>query len=217
MFDPGRAAGSGRPADLLFRLGCDPSGRRGQAGSLLVEALPLLPTPENLACPPLALVFGSGGGTEPLELLRRGWTVAAIDERESGAPAVARLTIDRTDIGGAVFPRADMIYSGAVLPFRSPVEFAALWPRIVRAIRPGGWFVGHLLGDRDSWSGDPRVTVFGPDQVTRLLSGFRIELLREEDENELSSAGQKRWHIFSLIARRWPFSSRGRPESTPQG
>ena len=157
--------------------------------------------------------------TEALELLRRGWAVVAIDERDSGAPAVgpARLTIDRTDVSGAVFPNADLLYSGAVLPFRAPLDFAALWPRIVRAIRPGGWFVGHLLGDRDSWSDDPDITVLARDRVIKLLNGFRIETLRERDENELSSAGQKRWHIFSLIARRWPFSSRGRPESTPQG
>jgi hypothetical protein len=215
VLDPGRAVRDGRPADLLLRLGCG-SGGRGHAGSLLTEALSLLADCEGWPHPPLALVFGTGGSVEVLELLRRGWIAVAFDQAATKLSPAARLTIERTDPQVAVLPPADLIYTEARLPFRPPDEFAALWGRIVRALRPGGWFVGHLLGDRDGWADDPDVTAVSRDQAIRLLAGFRIEVLGEKDESGLSSADSKRWHLFQVVARRRPLSSRGRTEWTPR-
>jgi hypothetical protein len=157
---------------------------------------------ESSLYPPLALVFGSGGNVEVLELLRRGWTVVAFDQAPIGLSPTARLTIERTDPQQAVLPLADLIYTGAHLPFNSPAEFAALWGRMVRALKPAGWFIGHLMGDRDSWSGDPDVTAFRRDQLIKLLSGFRIEALHEQEGNGIVRGGSKRWHVFDVVACR---------------
>jgi tellurite methyltransferase len=201
QLDDGRAVGDGRPADLLLHLGCDAAGRRGQAGSLLAEALPLLCAREDSPYSPLAVVFDSGGSVEALELLRRGWVIVAFDQA-SMAPPSARLTVDATEPADAVFPPADLIYTGACLPFRPPDDFAAVWGRIVRALRPGGWFVGHLLGDQDSWAEAPDVTSFSREQVIRLLNGFRIEMLREQDGDGEAQLHRKHWHVLHIVARR---------------
>jgi hypothetical protein len=191
----------GRPAELLLRLGCDSAGKRGQAGRLLGEALPLLAECEGSLSPPLALVFGSGASMEALELLRRGWTVVAFEEASATTAGPARLTIETTPVQDAALPLAELIYTGAALPFRARSEFETLWARIVRSLRPGGWFVGHLLGKEDCWAHDCDLTVFSREQVARLFSGFRVELLRERETSTR--------HEFEVIGCRRPMTGRG--------
>jgi hypothetical protein len=192
----------GRPAELLLRLGRDSAGRRGQAGSLLAEALPPLAACADAVRPPLAVMLGCGVSVETLELLRRGWVVVSYGEAATPAPLTARLTIDSTEIEQAAIPAADLIYTAASLPFRPYGQFAALWARIVRALRPRGWFVGHLLGDRDIWASDPEVTALTRDQIVTLLNGFQIEALLERDEDIASSVGRIHSHTWSVIASR---------------
>jgi len=192
----------GRPAELLLRLGSDSTGRRGQAGELLAEAVALLKASETQLRPRLAVMYRCGLSVEALELVREGWAVLAFDETPTPAPQTALLTLDSADIEDAVLPTADLIYTAASLPFRPYEDFAALWARIVRALQPGGWFVGYLLGDRDSWADDPDATTLAHDQVLRLLNGFRIEALREREKDISSSAGWIHSHTLSVIARR---------------
>jgi hypothetical protein len=201
----GRAVERGRPAELLLRLGLDPAGRRGQAGSLLAEALPALAACADSVRPPLAVMLGCGVSVEALELLREGWVVVSYGETPTPAPRTARLTIDTTEIKDAVFPPADLIYTGASLPFRPQDEFILLWGRIVRALSPGGWFIGHLLGDRDSWADDPDMTALTRNQIVTLLNGFQIEALRERDDDIASSESWIHSHTWSVVARRGRF------------
>jgi hypothetical protein len=139
---------------------------------------------------------------EVLQLLRAGWTVVAFDEAPTPAPQTARLTFDSTEIEEAALPAADLIYTAATLPFRPYKEFFSVWARIVRGLRPGGWFAGYLLGDRDSWADDPNISTFSRERIVTLLSGFRIDALREQDEHSACSAGVKHWHVFQVIAHR---------------
>jgi hypothetical protein len=178
--DPGRAARRGRPA---------------AARPLLEEALPLLPAPADSVRPLLAIDLGTGGRLDSLELLRLDWTVLALRETPSAMLRESvRLTVQVTDFRVLVLPHADLIYTGSALCLRPPPEFSLVWSRIVPAVKPGGWFVGRFLGDRDGRAADPGLTFLTRKQVMTLLSGFLVELLRErEDDGD---------HRFDVIARR---------------
>jgi len=200
VLDTGGAAGGGRPASSRL---------------LLAEALPQLPLAAESDRPLLAIDLGCRNGLDSLELMRRGWTVLAITdtprtkrlllaEVPHGQAEVphgqsARLTIEVGNFRALVLPPADLIYSGATLSCRPSYAFGPVWSRIVPAVRPSGWFVGQFLGDRGPRSLNPDLTCLTRKKVITLLSGFRIELLRER---ELSDD-----HSFDVIARRRPVRS----------
>lgn len=163
----------------------------------------MLPRAADSHRPLLAVDLGSRDALESLDLLRRGWTVLAITDTErakrrllSEAPSrnIARLTVDVGDFAALVLPPADLVHSDAALCLRPPPAFGPVWSRVVPAVRPGGWFVGQFLGDRDSRSLDPALTCLTRRQVITLLNGFRIELLREREVSDD--------HAFDVIARR---------------
>lgn len=178
--DLGRAARKGRPA---------------ASRPLLEEALPFLPLAAESDRPLLAIDLGGGDTLDSLELLRRGWTVLALTESpESLRRESVRLTVQLADFTALVLPPADLIYAGSALCVRPASEFGPAWSRIVPAVRPGGWFVGRFLGERDGRAPDPGLSFLTRKQVVTLLSGFLVELLRERETD-----GD---HGFDVIARR---------------
>ena len=106
----------------------------------------------------------------------------------------ARLTIEVGELRTLALPSADLISAGTTLPRRAQEAFGPVWSRIVPAVRPGGWFVGQLLGEQDGRAGDPGLTFLTRKQLVTLLNGFRIELLREREAADR--------HVFDVIARR---------------
>jgi SAM-dependent methyltransferase len=177
---------------------------------VFVDALPLLPTALPDERPLVAVDLGCGDGMETLELLRRGWTVLATDrtpeaiERlpESVPPAPReRLTTAIASFTEVEFPVADLVYAGLSLPFCPPADFEQVWRDLVAALRPGGFFVGHLFGPHDTWAGTPDMNFHSRARVERLLAGFEIISLREEDEDGAAVSGPKHWHLFHVIAR----------------
>ena len=160
----------------------------------------------------LAVDLGCGGGRDVVELLRRGWTVLAVDAEETAIerlaargdlPESGRL---RTAVGrfeDVEWPVADLVNSSFALPLCPPAAFPGLWSRMVASIAPGGRFAGQLYGDRDEWAGDPSITFHTADEVEALLDGFDIEHLREEEDDSVTPRGRpKRWHIFHIVARK---------------
>jgi tellurite methyltransferase len=155
-----------------------------------------------------AIDLGCGAGTDSLELLRRGWKVCSIDQEPLAlrflsrrVPARQRTLVDLrvARMEGASLPRADLVYASFSLPFCAPAEFPDLWGRIRRALVPGGHFAGQLFGNRDEWAGKRPMTFHTVRQVRTLTRGYRIELLRESEEEGRSYEGPKHWHYFDLI------------------
>ena len=113
-----------------------------------------------------------------------------------------RLTIEHASFTDAALPSADLVFAGMSLPFCEPTEFGPVWAKVTAAIPPGGWFAGHLFGDRDGWADDADMTFLARDRTLALLQGFEVHTFREQDEDGNSTRGPKHWHVFHVIARR---------------
>lgn len=159
-----------------------------------------------------AVDFGCGEGRDAAELLRRGWNVVAIDAH----PEAFQRLLSRPDLAGrdrlrvvmetferADLPACDLLNASYSLPFCSPEAFAAVWERIVRAIRPGGRFAGQLFGDRDTWAKLPDRSHQTEAEARRLLGPFDVEHFTVEEKSGNDAEGNpKDWHIFHIVARK---------------
>ncbi len=162
--------------------------------------------------PGFAVDLGCGTGRDTLELLRRGWSVLAIDAE---AEAIARLRtrsdgderlrVQTARFEDARWPDALLVTSSFALPFCPPARFAAVWSRIVGSLPPGGRFCGQLFGVHDDWAGEEAgsMTFHERAQVERLLADFVLERLSEVDEDGTTALGEpKHWHVFHVVARK---------------
>jgi tellurite methyltransferase len=159
-----------------------------------------------------AVDLGCGDGRDTIELLRRGWSVLALDAE---ADAIARLEARpdlppqrrlRTLIArfeATEWDAADLVNASFALPLLAPGEFTAVWQRIVRSLKPGGRFAGQLYGERDDWADRPGITCLKRAEAERLVAGLAVELFEEEDSDAVTPRGTpKHWHIFHVVARR---------------
>ena len=159
-----------------------------------------------------AVDLGCGDGRDTVEILRQNWRVIAVDgESEAIARLRRRSDINRTYLETRVQrfeeltlpPDVDLVNASFCLPFCPADAFSALWEEIVNALRPGGRFCGHLLGDRDSWAVYSDVNFHTRPQIEQLLAPFEIELLDEEDHPGKTALGEeKHWHLYNIVARK---------------
>jgi len=171
----------------------------------------------GFTAPGAAADLGCGDGRDSVELLRRGWSVLAIDaetqaiERLRARPeaieaaAAGRLSVQCRRFEEADWPAVDLINASFVLPLCPPDRFPRLWERIAGSLRPGGCFAGQFYGDRDGWAGRPGITCLDRAAALRLLDGFVLERFEEEENDAVTPRGRpKHWHVFHIVARRRP-------------
>jgi len=159
-----------------------------------------------------AVDLAAGEGRDTLELLERGWRVLATDGHPDAFShlwprvpdaAKARLTTVVASFAETQVPCCDLVNASYALPFCEPRHFPGLWRRIVASIRPGGRFAGQFFGNRDSWASRQDRMHHSRDEVLKLLEGFQIEMLDEEEEDDTPEVRHpKHWHLFHVVARR---------------
>ena len=159
-----------------------------------------------------AVDLAAGEGRDTLELLRRGWRVVATDSHPEAFdllwPRVPealrpRLSTLEVEFSATRFPACDLVNASYALPFCRSCDFDGLWCGIVAAICPGGRFAGQFFGKRDSWASRPDRTHHSQDEVVRLLEGFEIEMLDEEESDDGPEVrSPKHWQLFHVVARK---------------
>jgi tellurite methyltransferase len=157
-----------------------------------------------------AVDLGCGDGRDTVALLVRGWRVLAIDAEPAAIarlraradlPPGARLETRCERFEDASWPAVDLVNASFALA--APEHFAALWEKIGRSLKPGGRFSGQLFGDRDGWHGEKAITFLRRTEVERLLAGFAVECLEEEESDAATPYGKrKHWHLFHICARK---------------
>ena len=159
-----------------------------------------------------AVELGCGSGVDTIHLVNAGWKVYAVDGTGDGFKFIQssvsedkRLSVEckQANFEGLVIPDADLVYSSYSIPFCKREAFDAFWNNIVKAIRPGGRFAGHLFGEQDGWKNFINdMTLHTKAGVDGLFEGFDIEYFDElcEDRPSVNVGGTKRWHVFEIIA-----------------
>lgn len=160
----------------------------------------------------LAVDLGCGDGRDAIEMLRRGWRVAAVDaEPEALHRLQARPLPDGCDLTPIVARMEEvplplglsLVNSSFAMPLCEPDSFHRLWERIGEALPTGGRFSGQWYGPRDSWVGRPGMTFVSRDEALSLLAGFELEMFEEEEDDSVTPRGTpKHWHIFHIVARK---------------
>ena len=160
----------------------------------------------------LAVDIGAGEGRDTLELLKRGWRVVAADGHPDAFSHLwarvpealkSRLTTTQVNFAETQVGPCDLVNASFALPFCEPQHFPGLWSRIVAAIRPGGRFAGQFFGDRDSWASFPGRTHHSRDEVVKLLEGFEIEMMNEEEKDDPPEMrNPKHWQLFHVVAKK---------------
>jgi SAM-dependent methyltransferase len=177
----------------------------------LLKALDIFDTTGSIDRPRFAADLGCGDGRDTVELLRRGWRVLAVDGEQKAFDRLLDRPIDRDLLQTQLMrfenlslpPAIDLINASFCLPFCPPADFHHLWQTIVESLNPGGFFCGHLFGDRDSWTMYPDRSHHTREQVEALLQPFDIEWLEEEEHPGKTAIGEEKyWHLFHIVARK---------------
>ena len=171
---------------------------------------------DRFAAPGRAVDLGCGDGRDTIELLRRNWSVVAVDAEPAAIarlttrgdlPPQAKLETRCASFETADWGKVDLVNSSFALPFCPPQSFAALWHKIDASLSPGGRFAGQLFGPRDSWARrglDGRVvTIHDAATAHGLFAAYAVELFQEEETDAVTPRGEaKHWHIFHVVARK---------------
>ena len=160
-----------------------------------------------------AVDLGCGNGRDTIEILRRGWSVLAIDAQASAIETLKKrpeldelkttLVTKVSRFENAVWSGADLVNSSFALPLCRKTDFLDIWQRIYDSLRSGGRFSGQLFGDRDGWAGNPTNTHFTLAEVQGLIEHYDIEEFWEEETDSVTPRGTpKHWHIYHIVARK---------------
>ncbi|MEA1902605.1 MAG: methyltransferase domain-containing protein [Actinomycetota bacterium] len=156
----------------------------------------------------LVVDLGSGGGVEARAFLERGWRVFAVDAEPRAVEVLLERTnrehLDRLETAVGRFtdvtlPQADLVYASLSLPFAVD-DFEESIASALAAVRPGGWFIGVLLGPHDTWA-DQVATVDRSD-IARLFTDFENLDIDTHEFDGPSGIGPKHWHWHVISARK---------------
>ena len=179
----------------------------------LLVALDRFATTEG---PGRALDLGCGDGRDTIELLRRGWSVTAIDAQpeaiarlraRADLPVNALLDARCIDFTTADWGEVDLVNASFALPLCPPDVFPALWGKIGKSLVVGGRFAGQFYGPHDDWAQrkdeNRALTIVDAMAARGLFAAYTIELFEEEESDAVTPRGTaKHWHIFHVVARK---------------
>lgn len=171
---------------------------------LLTEAVP------HVAHRGSALDLGAGALNDSIYLLGEGFEHVTAEDAEALATEVAetlptdRFTYVVERMESFTFPEReyDLVSAQYSLPFLSPDQLSAVWPKIIASLKEEGIVTGQFFGEKDEWSGRDTMNFHTRTSAEMLLSSLNVLEFKEEEVDRATAAGiMKHWHVFSFIAR----------------
>lgn len=178
--------------------------------ALLVEALRVIEDHGD-SDSKVAIDLGCGSGRDTRELLRRGWSVLAIDGDEKSLEILHQELKSNDDLQTRCeafenlenLPSADLVYSSVAIPFCSKPAFPKFWDQLVSAVKPKAWIAADFFGPNDDWVKSGQVLGHTQLEIQALLRDFVILKSFETLKKEAAFSGEeKQWHILSVVARK---------------
>lgn len=161
--------------------------------------------------PGTAVDLGAGSGADTLELLRRGWTVHAVDRDRASLGMLLdrvpgevrdRLVIEPVAFQDFQFPRCQLVWASYSIPFCPRSDWPDLAERIFESLAPGGRFAGDFFGSRHAFATYGDVMVLTEEEVRAGLERYELEAFDIEDGVRPSGGQVTRWHAFGVTARK---------------
>lgn len=166
--------------------------------------------------PGKAIELGIGSGTDTIHLLKSGWNVDAVDINEEGRNRVQK-AIESEQEDKFVFIKRkfedlklqknqyDLVVGFDSLHFCDKEFFQEFFNTISGALKTNGYFIGNLLGDKDSWKKikNNSMVFFSREEIVNLFKEYEIVFLKEnESDGQTISGKPKHWHSFLIKARK---------------
>lgn len=167
--------------------------------------------------PGKAIELGTGAGNDTIYLLEKNWEVLSVDINEQSRNHINSLLDDekrkRFSFKNQAFEdleiekeSCDLIIGFDSMHFCRKEKFAEFFKKVSDAIKSKGYFIGNLIGVRDSWNnGNNKMPFFTREDIEKLFSEFDIEegdLKEYEKDGQTTSSNPKHWHCFFIKARK---------------
>lgn len=155
-----------------------------------------------------AVDLGCGSGNETVYMAKMKIRVYAIDSTLNRDYILKRLnTSERrlvTFIEGkfedVIIPKTDLVTANFSLPFCDSERFNEVWHKIYDSLETDGYFVGQLLGIKDSWYNKDYINTFTKDEINELLKIYsKVEC---KDMFHYDERLKKDWHYYNIIGRK---------------
>jgi len=155
-----------------------------------------------------ALVIGCGAFSDSIFLVKKGFTVDAVDKS-------VNVINYYTPMKGLKFHNIpienfklnlneyDIVNAQYSLPFVSPEIFKNLLKTVLKSIKPGGIYVGQFFGVNDEWSLNKKMTFLTSNEVRSFFEAFEIIKIEETSHIGKTAVGNKKfWHVIEVIAKK---------------
>lgn len=164
---------------------------------------PLLPSPG------LAYDLGCGQGKATLWLAEKGWNVVAVDQEPEGLeelrdrlPPDAKVEVMQAPMESLQLKPCDLVLMNFSWFFVPEPGFSQIGEQWQAAIRPGGIWMGQILGPEDSWV-ERGYTTRTRAEVESCFAGWHLHHLEEVCRPGKTVTGDsKHWHVFHVLAQR---------------
>ncbi|HPT08200.1 MAG TPA: class I SAM-dependent methyltransferase [bacterium] len=172
---------------------------------LLVQALKYVKDKE------VALDLGAGALNESKYLLEHGFKKVIAIDNEENLELISKINnknfiFKKTAIEDYNFSenKFNLINAQFVLPFIKKEKINEVVSNIKNSLKNNGIFVGQFFGKNDSWSNATGICVYTEKEIKKFLTNLDIIYFQEEEKDgQTAMDGEKHWHIFHFIAKKY--------------